>query len=112
MANVGPDGRFQRTAAWRWKENEGSWTGIWTRRGDSNDYDAVWTNIEGKRDKVSEVRATLSMSIRGDAITIVRRQSDGSGTCDYRGTLRGSQASGTYSCQWAPCPYEQRADIQ
>ena len=28
----------------RWDESEGNWTGVWTRRGATNVFDALWTN--------------------------------------------------------------------
>ena len=30
-----------------WHEKEGPWVGTWTRRGDTNVFDAVWRNPEG-----------------------------------------------------------------
>ncbi|HOW54594.1 MAG TPA: hypothetical protein PLR60_08050 [Syntrophorhabdaceae bacterium] len=90
-----------------WNEQESGWSGVWTRRGTSNTFDAVWTT----RGQPQE-RAVLTIGIRGNDVNVARRQQRG--TCTYRGNLDSDMrtVSGTYGCSWAPGPIPWRATIQ
>lgn len=77
-----------------WNETESGWKGVWTRRGNSNVFDAVWTlgnNV---------VKGTLTIRLNGNRVTIVRRNSSDSISCDYKGTLSRNKRNvrGTYTC--------------
>lgn len=63
-----------------WYEHESGWNGVWTRRGYSDVFDAVW-----EKGDVSHT-AVLTIEIRGDSVRIVRRENDGS-VIHYSGTL-------------------------
>lgn len=81
-----------------WHETEGGWRGIWTRVGTSNRFSAVWTHPSG-----GVVRADLTMTVSGNDVTIIRRDTFGSQVgkgCRYAGTIRGHQVSGAYDCDW------------
>ena len=75
-----------------WSETESGWSGRWTRRAGTNTFDAVWSNGG------SEVRATLTITIAGDRVTVNRVNASDSNNCQYDGTLSGSSVSGTYRC--------------
>ncbi len=97
----------------RWDEVEVSgWTGVWTRRGASNVFDAHWT-LGGKQD-----RATLKISMQGNTVNINRQQTDSGSSnpgqeCRYKGTLAADNVTvtGSYGCDWAAGPYNWRATI-
>jgi len=86
-----------------WRESESGWSGVWTRRGNSNVYDAVWTSGRG------QVTAVMTISISGNNVRITRQNNGDNGTCDYVGTIGadGRSVSGTYSCSWqrGPMPW-------
>jgi len=90
-----------------WNEQESGWSGVWTRRGRSNTFDAVWT-VPGR----SREQAILTISIRGADVSVSRRQ--GNGSCTYRGILASDMrtVTGTYGCSWSPGPISWRATIQ
>jgi hypothetical protein len=50
-----------------WEETEGGWRGTWTRRGDSNVFDAAWTGPNGE--KAGDI---LTMTLNGNRVTIRR----------------------------------------
>ena len=75
-----------------WSESEGGWSGRWTRRPGTNIFDAVWGNGG------SEVRATLTINITGDRVTVNRVNASDSNNCQYEGTLSGNAVTGTYRC--------------
>lgn len=79
----------------RWNEQEGGWNGVWTRRGNSNVFDARWTQ-PGQRD----VTAVLTIYLQGNNVRIERRNSSDGNNCDYTGTLSsdGRTASGQFTC--------------
>jgi hypothetical protein len=91
-----------------WQESESGWQGVWTRRGTSNVFDAVWA------DGSARATAELTITISGNQVTVKRRNKTDSGTCDYVGTLAadGVTVTGTYSCSWAPGPFDWSATIQ
>ncbi len=76
-----------------WYEREGCYNGVWTRRGDSNVFDAVWTCGD------SRVTAILTIQIRGNRVYVQRRYGSEGGDLDYRGNLSsdGTRVSGTYT---------------
>ncbi|MFH1340476.1 MAG: hypothetical protein ABIL01_04560 [Pseudomonadota bacterium] len=81
-----------------WQETEAGWRGTWTRLGNSNEFSAVWTHPSG-----GVVRASLTMTIVGNDIAIVRRDTFGSQVgkgCGYSGKIRGNQVGGMYQCDW------------
>lgn len=88
-----------------WDETESGWQGVWTRRGDSNVFDAVWTHPNG-----STETAVLTISLATGDITVTR---DSRGRfCHYRGVLRGNVIDGTYECDWARGPLVWQATIR
>ncbi|MBT2602041.1 hypothetical protein J7E55_03060 [Bacillus sp. ISL-53] len=77
----------------RWDEEENGWRGVWTRRGNSNVFDARWT-----RPGVTPVTAVLRMQQQGNNVRIERRNSSDGNDCDYTGRIEGRRVTGTYSC--------------
>ena len=79
----------------RWEEQEGQWRGVWTRRGNSNTFDARWT-MAGEED----VTAVLTIDIQGNFVNIRRRNSSDGNNCNYTGTISrdGRTVSGNYTC--------------
>ena len=85
-------------ARWEVIDASGGWSGIWTRRGNSNVFDALWRR-GGERD----VTGTLSISINGSTITGYRTTNPnrfGTSTCTYNATLAsdGINMNGLVSC--------------
>jgi hypothetical protein len=76
-----------------WYEEESGWDGIWTRRGNSNVFDAIWTagNAAGT--------AVLTITIQDDRVTVIRGNSSNGVNYTYTGTLShfGSRVSGAYT---------------
>ncbi len=68
-----------------WYETEGAYTGVWTRRRDSNVFDAVWTN------GVRRVTAVLTVAMDGDHVTIYRRYGSDGYDYEYTGILSGDE---------------------
>ncbi len=77
-----------------WYEREGVYTGVWTRRGNSNVFDAVWT-ARGER----TVTAVLTIQISGNNVYIQRRYGNPRADFDYWGHLSydGARVSGNFS---------------
>jgi FkbM family methyltransferase len=74
-----------------WIEEESGWSGVWTRRGRSEVFDAVWTKNSIK------IKAVLLITIDGDLVTLTRKaSSDGANDMIYVGTMNGSRISGSY----------------
>lgn len=90
-----------------WNEEESGWSGVWTRRGRTNTFDAVWT-----RPGQPQQRAALTIGIRGAEVNVSRQQPNG--TCTYRGILASDMrtVNGSYGCSWAAGPFPWRATIQ
>ena len=63
-----------------WHEKEGPWEGTWTRRGDTNSFDATWTNPDGQPPIKDEVTFE---SLVDRQITLYRKGTMGR----YRGHL-------------------------
>ncbi|WP_213510397.1 hypothetical protein [Paenibacillus macerans] len=78
-----------------WFEQEGGWSGVWRRRGNSNIFDARWT-MPGAQD----VTAVLTINIFGNNVQVLRRNSSDGNNCDYIGTIAGDgrTVTGTFSC--------------
>ncbi|MDH3348181.1 MAG: DNRLRE domain-containing protein [Desulfobulbaceae bacterium] len=96
----------------RWDVTEVyGWTGIWSRRGHSNVFDALWT-LGGKQEK-----AVLTITIHGTTVNVNRIQNAGYSypgqECNYKGTLAADNitVTGTYSCAWASGPFKWQAKI-
>ena len=77
----------------RWDEEENGWRGVWTRRGNSNIFDARWT-----RPGATPVTAVLRMQQQGNNVRIERRNSSDGNDCDYTGRIEGRRVSGNYTC--------------
>jgi hypothetical protein len=79
---------------------------MWTRRGTSNVFDAVWIMGAGR------VSAVVTIQIQGNAVSVHRLQPNGQ-SCNYGGTLwnDGRTVSGSYTCQWAPGQFAWNARI-
>lgn len=78
-----------------WHEQEGSWTGVWRRRGNSNIFDARWT-MPGAQ----PITAVLTINRSGNFVTVQRRNSSDGNECDYTGNIGpdGRTVTGTYRC--------------
>ena len=76
-----------------WYETEGEYNGVWTRRGNSNVFDAVWRH----GDKGEWVSAVLTIHIFGNSVNIKRRHSSDGADFNYTGTLSqdGTRVTGT-----------------
>ncbi|MCX6567396.1 MAG: hypothetical protein NTW38_13425, partial [Candidatus Aminicenantes bacterium] len=68
-----------------WQESENGWSGVWTRRGTSDVFDAVWT-LNGQR-----VTAVLTMTRTGfDTVSIYRKDTSSDNLeVDYAATIGG-----------------------
>lgn len=99
-----PPGKLGR----KWLEQEAGWTGVWTRRGDTNVFDAVWTK-DG-----SQVTAVLQILIDGDNVQVSRTQDSGGNICTYQGKIQpdGITVIGTYHCTVGTSDWKWQAVIQ
>lgn len=88
-------------------ETEGDYTGIWTRRGNTNEYDAVWSS-NGRR----QVTAVISITTQGNRIFIKRISSSDGYQCEYEGTVGsdGTSITGTVSCGGNRFNFQARAE--
>lgn len=77
-----------------WEEEESGWRGVWTRRGNSNIFDARWT-----RPGATPVTAVLRMELQGNNVRIERRNGSDGNECNYIGRIEGRRATGTYTCE-------------
>lgn len=79
----------------RFTESEGDYTGVWTRRGNTNEYDAVWS-----RNGRQQVTAVVSITTQGNRIFIKRISSSDGYLCEYEGTVSadGSSITGSANC--------------
>ncbi|MFQ5858678.1 MAG: hypothetical protein ACE5LU_24010 [Anaerolineae bacterium] len=85
---------------WDVVDTDGTWFGVWTRRGDSNVFDGRWTQ-SGYQDVV----ATLTIQLDGNQVTVERQDigdanNFGVTGCSYTGTLAadGVSVSGSATC--------------
>jgi hypothetical protein len=78
----------------RFTMTEGAYNGVWTRRGNTNEYDAVWTR--GRQ----QITGVLSITTQGNRVFIKRLQSTDGQLCEYEGTVSadGVTINGTYGC--------------
>ena len=78
----------------RWRGMDGGWSGVLTRRGNSNLFDGVWTR-DGQ-----QFTAVLTVSIDGNRVNVSRRNSTSGGDCELNGTLGddGVTVTGTNVC--------------
>jgi len=66
-----------------WQESENGFSGVWTRRGTSDVFDAVWDNVNGR-----QVTAVLTMTWTGsDTVSIYRKDTSDSLEVDYTATI-------------------------
>ncbi len=88
----------------QWIESESGWQGVWTRRDNSNIFDARWGSIT----------AELTITVTGNQVTIARRNSSDGNNCNYTGTIAsdGVTVEGTYICDNLTEPRPWRATIQ
>ena len=91
QADPGPD---RLGKVWRVVEGDKNWTGVWTRRGDSNTFDAVWHGY-GQRQT-----AVLTMTLEGNRVRIVRGAGD-----VYTGTISEDGLSASGGASWYRPPY-------
>jgi hypothetical protein len=82
----------------------GGWIGTYTRRGNSDIFDAVWTHPQ-----YGTVTATMAVARSGSTVWVRRTDTSGPQTgrsCNFMGTLSADQRSisGSASCEWAPGP--------
>jgi hypothetical protein len=65
-----------------WQQSENGWSGVWTRRGASEVFDAVWT-LNGVR-----VTAVLTMTRTGaNTVSIYRKDTSDTEEVDYAATI-------------------------
>lgn len=82
-----------------WYEQESGWIGIWSRRGLTNNFDAIYSK-PGEQD----LKTFLTIYKEGKTIFVIRRDGEeGSQTsCTYTGTISEDERSveGSYICHW------------
>ncbi len=85
------------SSATRWDETEAGYTGVWTRRGSSNVFDAVWTRDGQDR---RQVTAVLTITNQGNRVLVKRTSSSDNYLCEYDGTVAadGVTVTGTMRC--------------
>ncbi len=85
------------SSATRWDETEAGYTGVWTRRGNSNIFDAVWTRDGQDR---RQVTAVLIIRNQGNRVFVRRTSSSDNYLCEYDGTVAadGVTVTGTMRC--------------
>lgn len=76
-----------------WTEEESGYTSVWTRQGDSDIFDALYTTPGG-----GKATTRNSVTLDGNKITIHRLGSSDTFLCTYSGTVTGSNIKGTYKC--------------
>ncbi|MCK6559882.1 CsgG/HfaB family protein [bacterium] len=79
-----------------WLVQESDFTGIWTRRGQSNVFDAVWFPTK------SGLRAELAMAEPAGSALEIRRTDQGKPLGSYRGTAAASGQSFHGTATWSP----------
>lgn len=78
-----------------WLEQEGDWRGRWTRRENSDLFDAIWSHPTE-----NNVTAELKITRNGNNIVVIRTNSSDDNNCAYTGTVSddGRSVTGTYTC--------------
>jgi hypothetical protein len=79
-----------------WNEEESGWRSVWTRRGNSNVFDASYTGPSGER-----ASTVNTVTIEGNRVSINRTSSSEGNLCRYEGTIQadGVTITGTYNCR-------------
>jgi hypothetical protein len=80
----------------KWEVNEGCWRGVYTRRGNSNVFDAEWKLLDGR-----SFTAEVTLDIQGNQVSGRRRRATLGGDCELiNGTLGadGLTVSGVWDC--------------
>jgi hypothetical protein len=93
------DSRRYTAAVRQWKVNEQGWTGVWTRRGNSNQFDARWT-MPGQND----IQGVIEMHFSDRDVRMNRTDLNTNQRCEYRGQISpdGRTAQGWVSCSGGP----------
>jgi hypothetical protein len=91
----------------QWIVGESGWLGIWTRRGQTNVFDAVWVAGDAR------IAAEMTVQLAGNQVTVIRRKSTDGNDCTYTGTISadGQMIYGSYGCTNYPGPYPWSAMI-
>ncbi len=91
-----------------WDETEEGWTQVWTRRGDSNVFDA-----RGTKPGMPTLTAVQTIEIRGNRVFVRRTWASDGNTCEHEGIIAadGITVTGTYRCR-SGGPYSWRATIR
>jgi hypothetical protein len=78
-------------------------SGVWERRGESNLFDGTWGNY----------KAVLTITLKGNEVSVDRRDTSDPSTCWYKGRLSpdGKSVSGKYGCSHAAGPFDWTATI-
>jgi hypothetical protein len=76
---------------WHVTEGDASWQGTWTRRGNTNVFDAYWKRTTGE-----EQRAVLTMEVNGSQVVIQR------GSDRYTGTISQDCRKAEGKASWYP----------
>jgi hypothetical protein len=83
-----------------WNTTEGSYKGVWSRRGQSRTFDAVFTP---EFSSPARPKAELEIRIKGNAVVALRKETDTSYPgkwCSYQGVLGpDGSVSGTFQCE-------------
>lgn len=90
-----------------WSQSENGWSGVWTRRGDTNVFDGVWTQGSSRH------LGTMTITVGSNgAVRIYRR--DGNGIeVDYVGTMNArGQVNGTAKVRQTGVRYAWTATVQ
>ena len=96
LRTLEPSYRTERLGrVWREKEDKG-WEGLYTRRGNSSLFDAIWTRKESEK-----VKGVLIVHLSGNKAFIESRQQSNGRELDYEGTISEDSRtiSGTF---WPP----------
>lgn len=77
------------------QEEESGWTSVWTRRGNSDVFDASFTGPAGQRGSTVN-----TVSANANSVTIRRTSSTDGILCTYEGTIQadGTTVEGSYTC--------------
>jgi hypothetical protein len=92
-----------------WQESENDWTGVWTRRGNSNIFDAKWVKPGQPLS-----RATLIVRLYGNQVSVARTTvSPEKFRCQYEGKVAadGLTIDGSFTCDKYRGPFQWHAKI-
>jgi hypothetical protein len=84
---------------YQWEVAEQGWTGVWTRRANSNHFDARWT-MQGQ----SDIEGVIEMKLSGGGVRMTRTDMHTNQRCEYQGQIArdGRTAQGWVSCNNGP----------